>query len=348
MIKKSLFGKKSNKEIYEYTLTNSSDTKLVIITLGAALKSIFTKDKNGNYADIITGFDTCDEYMNAKGFAGAIVGRVCNRIANAKFTLNGVEYVLYNNDGKNQLHGGREGFQQKVWSCIEENDGVEPSLKLQYVSVDGEENYPGTLCANVKYTLTCDGSLKIEYSAKTDKETPVSMTNHAYFNLSGYDSGVINDNVLWVDADNITDVDDELIPTGKLNDVTNTPFDFRCPKVVGSEFNSDNEFIKTQLGFDNNYVINNYDGTLKKVAELKDNKSGRKIEVISDQPCLQVYTSNMIDEDDIPFKNGVKQYKHCAVCLETQKAPDSVNHPDFTNVFIKPGEEYKHTTIYKF
>lgn len=346
-VKKELFGSKDGKDIYLYTLENGSGTSVSVMTLGATIRNIWLKDKNGVTADVITGYDRAEDYPVAGGYSGAVVGRVCNRIANARFTLDGEEYVLYANDGKHQLHGGKEGFCFKVWDA-EASEGDEPSLKLTYLSPDGEESYPGNLIATATYTLKKDGALAVDFSAVTDKATVVSMTSHAYYNMGGYASGTVDDHVLWVDADCINEIDTELIPTGRFLPVDNTPYDLREPTRLGGVLESDEPMIKFLGGLDNNYVINNADGKIKKVAYLEDTVSGRYVEVYSDQPCIQIYTSNMIDVEDVPFKNGVKQYKHCAVCLETQKMPDSVNHPEFTSVVLRPGERYEAKTVYAF
>ena len=341
-------GFKNGKCIYEYILDNSSDTRVSILNLGGTVKNIFTKDRNGKYADIVTGFDTPSEYLVAGGFPGALIGRVCNRLGNARFTLDGKEYALYANDGKHQLHGGKEGFHHKVWDAETGGDSEEPELILHYLSKDGEESYPGNLDITVKYTLKKDGALAISYRATTDKATVINMTNHCYFNLGGYDSGTVDDYLIAVDADKVLVTDRDLIPTGDFTAVENTPYDLRKPTRVGDGFVSDDPMLKFLGGYDTCYVLNGTDGNVRKVAELYDPRSGRYIDVETDQPCLQVYTSNMIDENWVPFKSGVKQYKHCAVCLETEKMPDSPNHPGFTDITLRPGEEYRHDTVYIF
>ena len=348
MIEKRIFGfLPSGREIYSYTLSNDSITSFTVLTYGGILRSIYVKDKNGKADDVIMGFDNLWPYQTSGGCQGALIGRVANRIGGGKFTLDGVEYKLYQNDGNNTLHGGKSGFNQKIWNA-EETDGEEPSVALTYTSPDGEENFPGTLETKVTYSLTKDGGVKIHYEATTDKPTVVSMTNHSYFNLSGVSSGVIDCNILQIDADRINSVDHDLIPDGKFIDVEGTVYDFRNGRRIGDGFDSDCWMMKEFLGYDNNFVFTYYDGTIKKRATLSDPKSGRHLDLYTDAPCVQIYTANMIDPEDPPFKGGIKQYKHCATCLETQAMPDAMNHEGFTDIVLRPGEKYDTTTIFAF
>ena len=347
MIKKELFGKlPCGCEVYSYTLSNDSITSVSIIDYGGTLKNIWVKDKDGKVADVICGYDTIEGYLTSGGYQGALIGRVGNRIAKAKFTLEGKEYQLNNNDGQNTLHGGIKGFNTKMWK--EAGTDEEPALILTYTSPDGEENYPGTLSAKVTYTLTKDAGVSIHYEATTDKTTICNLTNHAYFNMAGFESGVIDDQLLWLDCDKINSVDSELIPDGKLIDVTGTPYDFRKETAIGEGFKSDYPMIKEFGGYDNNFVFAAYNGQLRPRGSMRDPKAGRKVTVWTDQPCIQFYTANMINPDDAPFKGNVKQYTHCAVCLETHATPDAINHPDFPSVVLKPGEKYETTTVYVF
>lgn len=349
MIKKELFGKlPCGCEVYAYTLSNCSDTSACILNYGGILKNIWVKDKNGTPADVICGFDSIDGYLTSGGYQGALIGRIGNRIGGAKFTLEGKEYNLYKNDGNNSLHGGKDGFNAKIWNVEEGGEDEEPKLILTYVSPDGEENYPGTLSVKVTYTLSKNGALSIHYEAETDKTTIVNMTNHAYFNLSGYDAGVIDDHILTIDCDKINSIDSELIPDGTLIDVAGTPYDFRGGMRLGDGFAADHPMMKEFGGYDNNFVFENFDGKYAKRGSLVDPRSGRKLSLYTDQPCVQIYTANMINTADPAFKNGVAQYKHCAVCLETQCMPDSINHPGFTNTVLKPGEKYDTTTTFVF
>ena len=349
MIRKELFGTlPDGRDVHAFTLSNDSIVSARIIDLGATVVNLWVKDKNGETADVICGYDTVDGYWDVCGYHGATVGRVCNRISKSKFTLDGVEYELFANDGKNSLHGGETGFNKRMWTVEENDSDSEPSIVMTYVSPDMEENFPGTLTVKVTYSLTPDGGLSMSYKATTDKNTVVNLTNHCYFNLAGYEKGKINDHIVWIDADSINDIDDELIPTGKFVDVTDTAYDFRVAHPLG-DFFSDPQLERQNGGYDNNYIINGYDhNVIKHAASAQDPKSGRRMDVYTNQPCIQVYTTNSEDDDAIPFKNGVKQIKNCAVCFETQKMPDSINHPGFTDIVLHPGEVYDYTTIYKF
>lgn len=350
MITKELFGNlPDSTPVTAFTLANSSDCKVRFIDFGGTIVNLWVKDKNGVEADVVCGFDTVDDYLNAKGYQGAIIGRVCNRISNSTFTLDGVKYDLFANDGKNSAHGGKIGFNKRMWNSRIISEGDEPSVELTYVSPDMEENYPGTLTVKVVYTLTANGSLQLDYTAATDKNTIVNLTNHAYFNLAGYEKGTIEDQILWVNADKMNDQDYEYIPNGDIVSVEGTPYDFREGKPIGYLFNKEPSLNRQGGGYDNNFIINGHDcETMIKCASLHDPESGRYMDVYTNQPCVHIYTSNMIDPEDIPFKNGVSQRKHCAVCFETQKMPDSINRPGFTNTVLKPGETYKYTTTFSF
>lgn len=353
MIKKDLFGgilrgTNDAHDVYAYTLMNQSHVCVTILNYGGIIKNIWVKDKNGDAADVVCGFDSTDAYLKSGGYQGALIGRIGNRIGDAKFTLEGKTYELYKNDGNNTLHGGKEGFDQKIWGAEMAGTDEEPALILRYTSPDMEENYPGTLHVKVTYTLLKEGALSIHYEAETDKTTIVNLTNHAYFNLGGYESGVVDNHKLWLDADKINSLTSELIPDGKLIDVEGTPYDFREPKLLGEGFAADHPMIKEFGGYDNNFCFADYDGSLKLRAVLEDTVSGRKMKCYTNQPCVQIYTANMINPEDPAFKRQIPQYRHCAVCLETQCMPDSINHEGFTNVILKPGEKYDTKTIYAF
>lgn len=349
MIVRELFGKLPNgSDVYAYTLTNASDTAVRILNFGGIVQSIRTKDAAGNAADVVCGFDSVDGYMNSGGYQGALIGRYGNRIRNASFKLDGVTYDLYKNDGENHLHGGKCGFDKKIWSVAEAGTTAEPSLVLTAVSSDGEESYPGTLTVTVTYTLTVSGAFSIHYVAMTDRTTIVNLTNHAYFNLSGYENGNIGTHMLWMDADSINGITDNLIPDGTILPVKGTPYDFTSIKSVGDAIGSNHPAVRKLNGIDNNFVFRDYDGTCKLRAVLKHPASGRVMNVYTDQPCVQLYTANMINENDPPFKGGVPQRSHCALCLETQAMPDSINHAGFTNVILRPGEVYDTVTVYEF
>lgn len=349
MLKKKSFGFLENgTEVFVYTLENNSGLRADISDFGATVVRLITDNSKGETVDVVCGFDNVSGYLNAGGYQGAVIGRVCNRIHNSKFTLNGIEYNLFANDGKNSAHGGKIGFNKKVWNVIETSDGDEPYIVLEYVSPDMEENFPGTLTTRVTYSITKSCGLSIHYEATTDKDTIINLTNHAYFNLAGCGNGTVKEQVMWIDSDKINEQDFELIPTGNFINVKGTAYDFNKPKAIGRDFNSEPSMDIQHGGYDNNYIINNYDGTVKLAATLEEKVGGLRMSVSTNQPCVQVYTSNMIDENDLPFKGGKSQKKNCAVCFETQHMPDAINHPNFTNTVLKPGEVYDYTTIYTF
>lgn len=345
---KRLFGTLADgSPVYAHTFSNKSPVSFTVLDYGGILQSIKVKAKNGKTTDVICGYDNIDGYIVGGGYQGALIGRVGNRIGNAKFTLDGVTYNLYKNDGENHLHGGKCGFNAKLWNVEEVASGEkEGHIVLSLTSPDGDESYPGTLKTTVFYTLTEEGGVSIEYTATTDKKTIVNMTNHAYFNMNGYDGDTVDDLLLWLDADKINALDAGLIPTGELIDVAGTPYDFTNETAIGEGFKSDYPMMREFGGYDNNFFFKNYDGSLKLRATLRDPKTGHKLEMYTDQPCVQIYTANMINENDPCFKGGVAQRKHCGVCLETQAMPDSINHPGFTNVILNPGETYNTKTVY--
>lgn len=349
MITKNSFGTlPCGKEVFLYSLSNKSRLRADISNFGGTVVRLIVKDREMVDIDVVCGFENVDGYLNASGYQGAIIGRVCNRIKESRFTLDGVEYELFANDGKNSAHGGKIGFNKRVWDVVSVTDGDEPTLTLRYVSPDMEENFPGELTVTVTYTLTEKGGLKIRYEATTDKNTVINLTNHSYFNLHGCGNGNVKDLVMWIDADKINEQDFELIPTGNFLTVKGGAYDFTVPKAIGRDFDSEPSMDIQHGGYDNNYIINNYDGTVKLCATLKCEDNGIKMDVLTDQPCVQIYTSNMIDENDIPFKGGKKQMRNCAVCFETQHMPDAIHHPNFTNTVLRPGEKYDYTTVYEF
>ncbi len=339
-IKKEPFGKVDNKEVYLFTLKNKNGMTVKITNYGGIVTSISVPDKNGNFDDVVLGYDNLEGYLKETPYFGAIVGRYANRIAKGKFTIDGKEYNLAINNGPNSLHGGIKGFDKVVWDAEPFQKANDTGIKLHYLSKDGEEGYPGNLDVSVTYTLTDDNELRIEYSATTDKATPVNLTHHSYFNLAGTSGRDILGQVLFIDADRYTVVDDNLIPTGELGDVTGTPMDFRKPAVVGSGID------KVKGGYDHNYVLNNK-GKLAKVARLYDPVSGRYMDVFTTEPGVQFYSGNFLD-GSITGKKGVIYKKHFGLCLEAQHFPDSPNHPEFPNTILKPGEKYTQTTVYKF
>lgn len=338
-ISRTDWGELDGKKVYLFTLTNTKGTSVKISNYGGTVTSFVTADKTGGKSDIIIGFDSLNNYLQKPPYFGALIGRYGNRIGNAKFTLDGKEYKLAANDGKNTLHGGLKGFDKVVWDATVIDDSL-PSLTLKYVSKDGEEGYPGNLQVTVQYTLTDDNALKIEYNAETDKATPVNLTNHSYFNLTGDVGSTILNHTLMIDADNYTPVDTTLIPTGEIKTVKGSPFDFTTAKAIGKDFNS------VKGGYDHNWVLNSKGGSLQKVAVLADSLSGRSLEVYTTEPGLQFYTGNFLNGS---FRNhdGKPINLHTALCLETQHFPDSPNKPGFPSTILKPGEKYHSETEYK-
>ena len=347
-VNKTLFGcLPDGREVHEITLSNSSGVTVKILDYGATIKEISVPDKNGCFADVVSGFDELESYLNSDGCHGAVVGRFGNRICKGRFTLDGKEYNLFINNGPNHLHGGKEGFDKKIWDT-EIFDGDQASVSFHYTSVDGEEGYPGTLTVCVKYTLDSENALTINYNATTDKKTILNLTNHSYFNLGGYDSGSIHSHKMQIDAEYYLPTDETLIPTGVIKSVKGTPFDFRESKEIGRDINSDCEDLKIAGGYDHCFFFGEKEKALTKRAELYEENSGRLMEMYTDQPCVQVYTANFTNNENYPFKGNIPQRIQTFVCLETQKMPDSINHDNFTNVVLEPGEVYDYTTVFKF
>jgi aldose 1-epimerase len=322
-----------------FTLSNDNSITVKITNYGGIVQSILTPDKNGNIADVVLGFDTLEEYINKSPYFGCIVGRYANRIAKGRFKLENTEYVLAKNTGNNHLHGGNVGFDKVSWEpkISQSKDNV--SLELTYLSKDGEEGYPGNLLCKVIYTLTCDDELKIQYHATTDKTTVVNLTNHSYFNLAGHDSGKIYNHVIQIFADKYTEVDENLLPTGRIVPLAGTALDLTSPVKLGEGIG------KVSPGFDHNYVLNNDNASVVKAAEIYEPSSGRIMQTFTDEPGIQFYTGNFLD--GIKGKNAVYE-EHTGLCLETQHYPDSPNIPDFPSTVLKPGMQYSSQTTYKF
>lgn len=348
-IKKERFGiLYDGREVFAYTLTNAGGMSVKILDYGGTVVELRAPDKNGAFCDVVGGYDTLDSYVHADGYLGALIGRFGNRIADGKFSLDGVEYKLATNNGKNHLHGGKVGFDSKIWD-VTECDGEEPTLILRYISADGEEGYPGELDVTVRYTLMADNALSINYKAKTDKRTPINLTNHSYFNLAGFEHGDILTHELRIDADRYLPTDDTLIPTGEIAHVSGTPFDFREAKEIGRDITAPDKDLLQAGGYDHCLCFTDgARGKIEKRMELYHGESGRLMEVYTDQPCVQVYTANFLNDARYPLKSGVPQRVQSFVCLETEHMPDSPNHSNFTNVILSPGEVYDYTTIYKF
>ena len=311
---------------------------------GGVVTSFLAPDKSGAMGDVVLGYDNLEGYIKASPFFGAMVGRYGNRIAGAKFTLNGKEYKLAANNNGNALHGGLKGFDKVVWDAKTIGGPQGASLELHYLSKDGEEGYPGNLDVTAVYTLTEDNGLRLDYTATTDKDTVVNLTQHSYFNLA-CKGDVLNHEVM-IDADRFTPVDSGLIPTGELRPVQGTPFDLRKPTAIGARINEDDEQLKFGKGYDLNWVINRKGNELKVVARVHEPTTGRMLEVLSTQPGLQFYTGNHLD-GSITGKGGWVYKARSGFCMEPQHFPDSPNHPEFPSVVLKPGQTYKETIEYR-
>ena len=349
-ITKQLFGTLADgTEIIRYTLSNQNGMKVSILNFGGAIQQILVPDARGRLSDVVCGYDNIVDYVEGDGYQGALIGRFGNRIANGVFELSGKTYTLYQNNNGNHLHGGKVGFSHRVWS-VAEKDCTEPELILHLVSPDGEEGYPGTLDICVTYKLTADNGLSIRYVATTDAETILNLTNHSYFNLGGFASGTAKGHVLYMDADRFIPTDDKLIPTGEIADVTGTPFDFRTPKTIAQDFDAPHQALVYAGGYDHCFCFTEKE-TGKEIVEricVYDPESGRRMHVLTNQPCVQFYTGNFMANPEHPFKGGYPQNRQNAFCLETQHMPDSIHHPNFTNVTLKPGQVYDYTTVYRF
>ncbi len=349
MITKTYFGAMENgREIYYYTMRNASGMQVRICEFGGSIMEIRVADKLGRMADVVCGYDSLRDYVLGNGHQGALVGRVGNRIAKGRFTLDGVEYQLACNNGPNSLHGGKVGFSRRVWDS-KAIDGEEPRLVLHLSSPNGEENYPGNLEVTVTYTLLSSNALSIHYEAETDQSTPLNLTNHAYFNLGGYASGKIFDHVMQLDADAYLPTDSTLIPTGEIRSVKGTPFDFRQPKTIGKDFDLSHPDLAMAGGFDHCLCFVGGESKEPRLrAEVYEPNSGRLMQMYTNQPCVQFYTGNSLHNPDHPFKGGYPQGPQNAFCLETQKMNDAVHHPHFTDIILHPGEKYDYTTVYQF
>lgn len=331
-----------------YTLVNKNGCEMKITNYGCIIVSLKVPDKVGALGDVVLGYDTLEEYVENNPYFGAVVGRYGNRIGGAKFTLDGVEYPLAVNDGENHLHGGLKGFDKVLWTGEEVSSKEGPAAKFSYLSVDGEEGYPGNLSVEITYTLTNDNRLKIDYLATTDKKTVLNLTHHSYFNLAGAGSGDILGHEMMIVADKFIPTRPGLIPTGELRDVEGTPFDFNTPTTIGARIGQDDEQLLTGGGYDHCWVLNkSEDGALELGVRVYEPMSGRVMEVHTTEPGVQFYSGNFLDGSNVGKGGKVYEYR-TAICLEAQHFPDSPNQPQFPSVVLGPGEEYRKTTIYKF
>ena len=348
-IEMSDFGKDLNgNTVRLFTISNSNGMIAKITNFGAILVSLFVPNKEGKLDDVVLGFDTLEKYFyNDVCYFGSTVGRNSNRVKNAKFVLNGISYKLDKNEReKNNLHSGFKPYNSRLWDyCVDEENN---SVSFSLISPDMDQGFPGEFDIIVTYSLDNDNDLKINYKGKSNKDTIANMTNHSYFNLSGYNSGTILNHELYINADKYVEVDDELIPTGKLKEVCNTPMDFRKPTKIGLRINDDFKQFEYTGGYDHSFVINKTTEGIEKIAVLSDNESGRTMEVYTDSIGVQLYTGNFIENNKILGKENIIYKNRSGVCLETGYLPDAINQENFTSPILKVGDTYNTTTIYKF
>jgi len=344
MVKKDVFGTHNGKEVYLLTLTNKAGNVIRLTNFGAKINWIEVPDKNGKKDNITFGYDTFDETLKGDMSFGSVVGRFANRIAKGKFTLDGVVYNTPVNNGPNTLHGGPLGWHSVVWNTEVLKDSKFPAVKFTYLSPDMEEGFPGTVNASITYTWTDNNEIVMDYTCTTDKKTVVNVTNHAYFNLHGAGNGDILDHVLTLKASAFTPVDSVMIPTGEIRKVEGTPFDFNTPHAIGERIGDKYDQLILGKGYDHNFILDNKEEVDVTVYEPV---SGRMLEVITDQPGMQLYTGNFLDGTKIGH-GGIPFKFRSGLCLESGHYPDSPNHPDFPTTVLNPGETYKSTTIYRF
>jgi aldose 1-epimerase len=338
-ISKAEFGKAHGEIVYLFTLENDKGLKTSITTYGGIMTSLFVPDKNGKLEDIVLGFDNLGDYLKDHPYFGALIGRFGNRIAKGSFKIDNKDFKLAINNGPNHLHGGIKGFDKVIWKSQEIKESDKVGLKLTYLSKDMEEGYPGNLSVEVIYTLNNSNELGIEYFATTDKKTVLNLTQHNYYNLNACKTDV-KEHILTLYTSKYTPVDAGSIPTGELVKVSGTPFDFLKAKKLGKD-------LDAAGGYDHNFIIDNYDGSLKPVATIEDTISGRVMELLTTQPGTQLYTANYLD-GSLTGKSGIKYKKHYAFCLETQHFPDSPNKPNFPSTLLEPGKTYHEVTIHRF
>jgi aldose 1-epimerase len=341
-IEKAAYGKMPDgKQVDIYTLTNAKGMKVKLTNYGGITVSVEVPDRAGKLADVTLGYDTLDGWLTNTSYLGATVGRYANRIAKGKFTLEGKTYTLATNNGENALHGGLKGFDKVLWDAKSVRTDSSVGVEFTYLSKDGEEGYPGNLKVKAIYCLTDDNEFKVEFSATTDKPTVVNLAHHTYWNLAGAAAGDILGHELMLAADKYTPVDAGLIPTGELKDVKGTPMDFTKATAIGARI------AQVEGGYDHNFVLRNQGGKVALAAKVVEPKSGRVMEISTDQPGVQFYSGNFLD-GTVKGKGGIAYKKHYGFCLETQHYPDSPNKKDFPSVVLRPGETYKHVMIHKF
>ena len=343
-----LFGKTDeNEPIDLFTLTNKNAIETSITNYGGRIVTLKIPDRNGDLADVVLGFDNLDGYLAKNPYFGALVGRFANRIANARFQLNGTTYNVPRNSGNNSLHGGFKGFDKVAWKAAALDSADGPVLELKHFSKDGDEGYPGNLNVLVRYTLTNENELKLDYESICDQDTVLNLTNHSYFDLSGQNNGNILDHLATINADRFTPANEEQIPTGELRSVAGTAFDFRQPTRIGDRIDADEEQIKLGLGYDHNFVLNGAENDLSLAAKIVEPVSGRVMEVFTTMPGMQFYTGNHLT-GSVTGKGGVVYKFRFGFCVETQQFPDAPNQPNFPSSVLKADEKFHSTTVFKF
>lgn len=346
-IEKQAFGELEDERLaHLYTLSNDKNVEARITNFGGIVVSLEAPDRDGVMDDIVLGYDTLEEYVNDVHYFGCIVGRYANRIAEGRFSLHGIEYVLARNSDGHHLHGGYRGFNKALWDAVGIEGGDRVGLALTYMSRDGEEGFPGNMAVRVIYFLTNDNELRIEYTAATDRDTIVNLTHHSYFNLAGADGGDILGHVLMIDADRFTPVDNSLIPTGELKKVRGTPLDFTRPTEIGARIDLDHEQLRFGGGYDHNWVLNKDVGSLSLASTVYEPTTGRFMEVYTTEPGIQFYSGNYLV--GVVGKGGRAYDRQGGFCLEAQHFPDSPNQPSFPSTVLEAGDTYRQTTIYRF
>ncbi len=339
------------QEVLQYTLKNQNDLRISVLNYGGIITNLFVPDRDGELNDIVLGYNNIEDYINNSPFFGALIGRYGNRIADGKFVLDAKEYQLALNDKPGDipchLHGGNIGFDKIIWNVKPIIKDGTVSLKLFYRSKDGEEGYPGNLDITVYYHLTNDNTLRIEYYAETDQATPINLTQHSYFNLKGEGSGDVLDHKVYINADKFTPVNEGLIPTGSIETVKDTPFDFSIPKKINDDISKDNRQLSYGGGYDHNYVLNDENRDLHHAATVIEPESGRKLDVWTTEPGVQFYSGNNLEKSYVG-KSGKPYKKYAGLCLETQHYPDSPNQDSFPSTILRPGEKYESLTEFRF
>jgi len=333
------------KDVDLYILTNKKGLEMSVTNYGAKIVSLHVPGRDGKMTDVVLGHNTINEYLSSKEpYFGGVCGRVANRIAKGKFTLDGIEYQLAINNGPNHLHGGLKGFNAVVWDALQTNS---QTIELTYVSPDGEEGYPGTLTTKITYKLTDDNAVQMDYEAQTDKATILNLTNHSYFNLSGAGDPYIGDHLLTIDADTYLPTDDTNIPYGNADPVAGTPMDFLTPYTIGERIGEDFQQLVFGKGYDHTYILNKEENELSFCAKAISPKTGIAMDVLTTEPGVQLYTGNWMTGEFVA-KNGQRYPMRSAFCLETQHYPDSINKPQYPTVVLRPENTFKSQTLFKF